>query len=409
MKNLIVCCDGTGNEIGENISNVLKFYRTLKKSENAAPRQVVFYHPGVGTLARPNPWTKFWQDTKTLLGLATGYGLDDSVLTAYEFLIQNYEDNDEIYLFGFSRGAHSARVLAALVHKIGLLHPQQLNLGGAALTAYKQSTESTDELVQTKDDRATQFARIVSTRWPTIRFLGVWDTVASVIVPRPDRFYTFSLQTLPYTRRNPSVKVFRQANSLDERRRMFRLEPWEPDQVFMRNRFSKTNNSEPQDAKQVWFPGVHADVGGGYPERESGLSKYPLLWMIEEAGNHGLAFNTQAINQLVWGFKRKGSPFDYVGPDFTANPHKSLRGAWRLLEKLPKKVKYREWQSKKTWLGFYIPNGEPRLVSHGADIHGSVLKHQESNSSYQPVNLPAEYEIEPISNPPKNKSTISPG
>lgn len=189
--------------------------------------------------------------------------MDDSVFTAYEFLIQNYEDNDEIYLFGFSRGAHTARILAALIHKIGVLHPQQLNLSGAALTAYKQSTESTHELVQTKDDRATQFARIVSTRWPTIRFLGVWDTVASVIVPRPDRFYTFSLQTLPYTHRNPSVKVFRQANSLDERRRMFRLEPWEPNQVFMNNRFSKTNNSEPQDAKQVWFPGVHADVGGG--------------------------------------------------------------------------------------------------------------------------------------------------
>ena len=269
-------------------------------------------------------------------------------LTAYEFLVRGYEEGDNVYIFGFSRGAHTARVLSALIHKIKLLHTQQLNLSGAALTAYKQSSESADELVQTRDDRAAQFARIVSTRWPTIKFLGVWDTGGSVIVPRPDRFYTFSLQTLPYTRKNSSVEVFRQAASLDERRRMFRLEPWEPDQTFMTNRFSKTNNSQPQDAKQVWFPGVHADVGGGYPERESGLSKYPLLWMIEEARNHGLAFNVQAINQLVRGIKRKGSPFDYVGLDFAANPHNSLTAAWRLLEKLPKKVKYREWPSRKT-------------------------------------------------------------
>ena len=74
MKKLIVCCDGTGNEVSENISNVLKFYRTLRKSEKTSPRQAVFYDPGVGTLARPNPWIKFRQDAVTVLGLATGYG-----------------------------------------------------------------------------------------------------------------------------------------------------------------------------------------------------------------------------------------------------------------------------------------------------------------------------------------------
>jgi uncharacterized protein (DUF2235 family) len=405
MKKLIVCCDGTGNEIGENISNVLKFYRTLKKSESASPQQVVFYHPGVGTLARPNPWTKLWQDTKTVLGLATGYGLDDGVLTAYEFLIQNYEDGDEIYLFGFSRGAHTARVLAALIHLIGILYPQQMNLAGAALTAYKQSKERADELVQTKDDRAAQFARITSTRWPTIRFLGVWDTVASVIVPRPDRFYTFSLQILPYTRRNPSVKVFRQACSIDERRRMFRLEPWVPAQTYMKNRFSKTNNARPQDAKQVWFPGVHADVGGGYAETESGLSKFPLQWMIDEAKKQGLEFNTQSVNQLVWGHKRKGSPFDYVGPDYTAKPHQSLRGGWLLLETLPKKIKYREWPKRRNWFGFYIPWGEPRPVPERAIIHESALKHMEVAENNRLVNLPAEYLVEKLADNPKAKSS----
>src|SRR5882757_9498832 len=141
MKNIVVCCDGTGNEISENISNVLKLYRTLRKTEKTEPLQTVFYDPGVGTLARPDPWRKVKQDAVAILGLATGYGLDENVLSAYRFLITHYEDCDDIYLFGFSRGAYTARVLAALLHKIGLLSPQQLNLTDAALAAYKQSSE----------------------------------------------------------------------------------------------------------------------------------------------------------------------------------------------------------------------------------------------------------------------------
>lgn len=290
MKNIVVCCDGTGNEISENISNVLKLYRVLRKTDKTEPQQVAFYDPGVGTLARPNPWTKFKQDAVTVLGLATGYGLDDNVLKAYTFLVNQYEEGDEIFLFGFSRGAYTVRVLAGFIHKLGLLSPQQCNLADAALTAYKQASAAIEkeelDVVNglpargeegfqaqptSRDDQASQFARIVSTRWPTIKFVGVWDTVASVIVPRPDRFYAFSLQKLTFTQLNPSVKVFRQAIAIDERRRMFRLEPWKEPQTFMHNRFSATNNSEPQDALQVWFAGVHADIGGGYPEKESGV------------------------------------------------------------------------------------------------------------------------------------------
>ena len=207
MKNIVICCDGTGNEISENISNVLKLYRCLRKTGKTEPLQVVFYDPGVGTLARPDPWRKLLQDFVTILGLATGYGLDDNVLAAYEFLVSNYEDGDEIYLFGFSRGAYTVRVLAGLIHKVGLVSPQQVNLAGSGLTAYKQFSAATDKapdsslksltdagdedgpLPVDKDDQAAQFARILSTRWPTIHFVGVWDTVASVIVPRPDRFY----------------------------------------------------------------------------------------------------------------------------------------------------------------------------------------------------------------------------
>ena len=424
MKNIAICCDGTGNEISENISNVLKLYRVLRKTDKTEPRQVVFYDPGVGTLARPDPWRKALQDAVTVLGLATGYGLDDNVLAAYEFLINNYEDDDEIYLFGFSRGAYTVRVLAGLIHKIGLLSPQQCNLAGAALTAYKQFSTDAErlevgsnrsELVDsdddpedgepvTKDDQAAQFARIVSSRWPTIKFVGVWDTVASVIVPRPDRFYLPSLQKLAYVDENPSVKVFRQAISIDERRRMFRLDPWTEPQTFMRNRFSKTNNAEPQDSLQVWFSGVHGDIGGGYAEKKSGLSKFPLIWMIEEAVKHGLSVNRQTINQLAWGIQRKGSPFSYVAPDIMRAPYDSMTPAWRLLEYIPKADKYKEWQARKSYLGYYIPNAEPRFIPLDSFIHESVVRRMEVVPNYKPVNLPARYQIFPMpSAPPEHR------
>lgn len=406
MKNVVVCCDGTGNEIGENISNVLKLYRIIRKTGKTDPPQVVFYDPGVGTLARPDPWTKFRQDTIAVLGLATGYGLDDNILAAYTFLINNYEDGDNIYLFGFSRGAYAVRVLAALIHKVGLLAPQQQNLAGAALTAYKQSIEiesspdegaGADEGPQSRDDRSAQFARIVSVRWPTVKFIGVWDTVASVIVPRPDRFYTFSLQELPHTRHNPSVCVFRQAIALDERRRMFRLHTWNDQQNFMHNRFSKTNNSEPQDSQQVWFSGVHADIGGGYPESESGLSKFPLLWMIDEAVAHGLAINPQALNQLAWGVQRRGSPFTYVPPDIMRDPHQSMTKVWHALELLPKADRLKEWKALRSRFGYYIPNSEPRAVPPDALFHESVVSRMEAVQRYRPINVPPSYRVVPMS------------
>jgi uncharacterized protein (DUF2235 family) len=411
QKNIVICCDGTGNEISENISNVLKLYRVLRKTGKTEPHQAVFYDPGVGTLARPDPFTKLRQDTVAVLGLAFGYGLDDNVLKAYNFLVSQYEQGDDIYLFGFSRGAYTVRVLAGLIHKIGLLSPQQGNLAGAALTAYKQASPHTsvaessvdnnsEDLDDTgpkkREDRAAQFARIVSSRWPTIKFVGVWDTVASVIVPRPDRYYTFSLQELLNTRSNPSVRVFRQAVAIDERRRMFRLHPWSEPQTFMHNRFSKTNNAEAQDAQQVWFTGVHADIGGGYPENESGLSKFPLIWMIEEAVLHGLAVDRRAVNQLAWGVQRKGSPFSYVAPDITRDPHNSMSGVWRALEWIPKSDKYKECLMRRSVLGCYIPNAEPRPIPENAFVHESVVQRINAVKAYRPVNMPTRYRIVPM-------------
>ncbi|MCK1517744.1 DUF2235 domain-containing protein [Bradyrhizobium sp. 190] len=413
MRNIIICCDGTGNEISENISNVLKLYRCLRKTEKTQPRQLVYYDPGVGTLARPDPWHKLRQDFNAILGLATGYGLDDNVLAAYGFLVHNYQAGDQIYLFGFSRGAYTVRVLAGLIHKVGLISPEQVNLAGSGLIAYKQFSSdeapklrakiksaidvaaAEDAAPQTAFDNAAQFARITSARWPTIRFVGVWDTVASVIVPRADRFYWPSLEELAFTLVNPSVQTFRQAISMDERRCMFRLKKWDDPQTYKHNRFNDAH-AEPQDILQVWFAGVHADIGGGYPEKQSGLSKYPLLWMIDEATSCGLQVNQATVNQLAWGIQRKGSPFSYVVPDVRGELHDSLRGAWWILEYLPKSARYKEWPARKTHFGYYIPDAEPRLIPDGAIIHESALMRMDAMPSYRPVNLPKQYEKFPM-------------
>jgi uncharacterized protein (DUF2235 family) len=194
---IVVCCDGTGNEVEGNLSNVLKLFRiTTKDSE-----QRVYYHPGVGTIATDDQWSRLKQNTRAVFGLATGYGLDDEILGAYRFIAEQYQDGDRIFLFGFSRGAYTVRALAGFIHMMGLLPINQLNIADYALTAYKRASEDNDFSI------AWDFSRIVGGRRATIKFIGVWDTVATVIVPRKDRLVP-TLRTLPYTRTNPSVEVF---------------------------------------------------------------------------------------------------------------------------------------------------------------------------------------------------------
>src|SRR5215469_3473354 len=204
-KNIVVLCDGTGNQIGRNLSNILKLFRITQKNES----QRVYYLPGIGTIGSDDPWTRVRQDTKEVLGLATGYGLDAGIIAAYRFIYEHHEDEDSIFLFGFSRGAYTVRAVAAFIHMVGLLPHDQLNIANYALTAYKRSGEDNDLTI------AWNFARIAGGRRATIKFIGVWDTVASILVPRGDRIIP-TFQMLPYTRRNPSVESFRHAMAIDE-------------------------------------------------------------------------------------------------------------------------------------------------------------------------------------------------
>jgi uncharacterized protein (DUF2235 family) len=385
-KNIVVCCDGTGNEVEGNLSNVLKLFRIAQKNE----QQRVYYNPGIGTIGSRDPWMRLKQNAKAVFGLTTGYGLDDDILGAYRFVAEQFEAGDQIFLFGFSRGAYTIRALAGFIHMVGLLPPDQLNIADYALTAYKRASEENDLSI------AWNFSQIAGGRRATIKFVGAWDTVASVLVPRRDRIIP-TLLMLPYTRINPSVEVFRHAMAIDERRRMFRLNRWASPQPFVANRFDRSAPAVMQDIKQVWFAGVHADIGGGYPETESGLSKFPLAWMIEEAVMHGLKVNTAMKNHLVLGRPREGGRNVYVAPDPQGPLHDSLTSAWEILEWLPKSAKWKEWP-RREFLGFYLPAGEPRLVADPTTkplIHQSVIDRRTQVPGYAPINLPSEFDIEP--------------
>ena len=383
-KNIVLLCDGTGNEVEENLSNVLKLFRIVSKTS----RQIVYYDPGVGTIGRTSAWARAKQNIRGVFGLATGYGLDENVTSAYRFLCETYVEGDQLYLFGFSRGAYTARVLAGFLRLVGLLRPEQANLADYAFTAYKQAAEMDSFEI------AWRFQRVTGASEIPIRFLGVWDTVSSVLVPRPDRLYIPSLQTLPYTSRNENVQAVRHALAIDERRRMFRPNLWPEGQQYRPNRFDPAGGVD-QDVKQVWFAGVHADIGGGYSEAESALAKFPLQWMIAEAKAHGLLVSTAMVNHLVLGRPRAGGSRAYVAPDPKGPIHNSLTLGWMPLEIFPKRKKRREWPKRAALAGLYIPAAEPRRIPDGARIHHSVFSRSQAGIGYEPPNLPADHEVEP--------------
>lgn len=398
-KNIVICLDGTGNQIEENLSNVLKLYRTLEKNED----QVVFYDQGVGTLGQVYTWGWLWQEFKNLLGLGFGLGLDKNVLQAYEFIVQNYAEHkmkgkskpvgDNIYIFGFSRGSYTARVLAGVIYEVGVLKSDQIHLSGAALTAYKQADHSQDSDTEQDEDLyegdGANFRRIANTRTAAVKFLGVWDTVSSVFVPNSkSAFPPLVREKLPHTQLNPAVQTFRHAIAIDERRRMFRVDHWQKDQVFKPNVHSQGDPDE-QDAKSVWFAGYHSDVGGGYKRADSGLSQYPFIWMIEEADNAGLKVFKRMADYVsgvdIWSSTTK---YEYPKPQPDAPDHNSMTGIWPIAEFIPKLQSKQEWSDRKSFLGYYIPNSEPRLIEPDAEIHPSVAERINSLPSYKPINLP---------------------
>ena len=153
-RNIVICCDGTGNEVTGDLSNVLKLFRIADKNA----KQIVYYDPGVGTIGTESAWQRRKAQLRAVWGLATGAGLDENILDAYRFLIEHYRNGDRVFLFGFSRGAYTVRALAAFLNMVGLLYPNQINLADYALTTYKRAGWRKEKAAETLP-RATTASR----------------------------------------------------------------------------------------------------------------------------------------------------------------------------------------------------------------------------------------------------------
>mgnify|MGYP002621570170 FL=1 len=381
-KTIILLLDGTSNTISAQRTNILRLYGCLRKS----PAQLVYYDPGVGTMGPQDIWSRRLQEMSEIWGMATGFGIDRNVKAAYRFLVENYDngqaagtERDRICIFGFSRGAYTARILAGFIHTIGLLEPRNLNLLDHAYRAYKRIGEAGDADAFAE---VSLYERILATDRPPVHLLGLFDTVGSVI--EPGRGILPRLRSHAFTSRNPSVAHVRHAVALDEKRRMYDAIRWPEGEVHRPDRFVQ-DRTVPQDVREVWFTGCHADIGGGHPEARSALAKIPLLWMIEETRKLGLDYVTQTVNRIVRG-AHANQP--YLAPDPMAPINESLRGAWKLLEYIP-------LPSKREGLaGFKMTRGRPRVLAPDARVHASVLERAEK-SGKRPPNLPATPRIEP--------------
>jgi uncharacterized protein (DUF2235 family) len=352
-KNLILCCDGTANQFAQDRTNVVKLFFTLARDPH---RQVAYYHPGLGTMEPPGALTESTRTVTRILGMAFGYGLEADIRDAYVFIMKNFEDGDRVFLFGFSRGAYTARAVASLLYMYGLIPKDNEPLVPYAIRMLmaihnidrKRGARTTEEESYFK--LARDFKATFATRNCKPWFVGVWDTVSSV------GWYENPLR-LPYTADNPDIEIGRHAISIDERRAFFRSNLW-----ILRN---PPPQGGPKDLKQVWFPGVHSDVGGGYPESESGLSKIALQWMLKEAISAGLLVDPVQMD-LVLGKSGGG----HAPADPNACMHESLKGFWWLAEVLWKRHfnwKTRRWERR--------PNlGRRRTIPPKSLIHESAYQ-----------------------------------
>lgn len=272
MKRLVVCCDGTWNSLNMQCpTNVVKLIEACKVVAADGTPQLLYYDSGVGT---DGDLKDKW------FGGAFGWGIDENIQDAYRFLCLNYAEGDQVYLFGFSRGAYTVRSLAGMVYCSGLLPHRQITATKAAYDLYRdRATPSSKE--------ATEFRETHRSRQIDITLIGCWDTVGSLGIPKrfgiiPNRKYEFH-----DVRLNRKIRHALHAVAIDERRRPFDV--------------ARMERSDEADTKiiEAWFPGTHGCVGGGTASLQP-LSNATLLWMVEQIQQFqlGLEFDQDWLNQL---------------------------------------------------------------------------------------------------------------
>ena len=328
MKRLVLCCDGTWNkpdqeEGGRPVpTNVVRLAYRVAKQDGDVP-QVVYYDLGVGT----------GNLLDRIAGGAFGDGLEDNIHDAYRFLIANYELGDEIFLFGFSRGAFTARSIGGMIRKCGILRR-------GAVDKYRNAKALYHSGIHPNDKEAVDFRKAYSISPDDrikIKFIGVWDTVGSLGIPKDGgvplelRFHDTELSGI--------VEKACHALAIDEHRAPFQPTLWDH------------KPKDGQTVEQVWFCGVHSDVGGGYPEDDASL--ITLQWMLDKAKSAGLGLDGEALaafpivapnplgklhDSMNLYYKFLGSVDRPIGltkdeqPDPTQSVHETVRRRWDMDE-----------------------------------------------------------------------------
>ena len=273
-KRLVICCDGTWNTPDQmdrgqiRPSNVVKMARSVVSTGAEGVTQIVFYDRGVGT-----DW-----GLDRITGGALGQGLTRNIEDAYRFLVNNYDDGDDIYFFGFSRGAYTVRSTAGMIRNSGLLKKIHADVFPQAYELYRSETHPNDQA-------AKDFRQEYSWQ-PRIKFIGVWDTVGALGVPiRGLRWLTRKKHQFHDVTLSSFVDNAFHALAIDEKRGPLAPTLWE------------AKNVDGQTLEQVWFAGVHTNVGGGYAD--SGLSDIAFRWMATKAQACDLTLDRDYVESVT--------------------------------------------------------------------------------------------------------------
>ena len=294
-RQLIICCDGTNNNLtgGQADTNVVKLVQLLAQSATDHSR-VVFYDPGVGNAGELPGVTlidRWNRQAERLASLAFGRGVYENMAQCYLFLMKNYQVGDHIYIFGFSRGAFTARSFAGLINQFGVLEPHMESMVPTLVQLYFSNREHHLDQIKAIARQTTDLFAAPLSRYVEIQFVGVWDTVASV------GLWPFDAQiTAKPTIQNKRFVNVRHAIALDEHRAQFQPRLYTDNNTTDNSTADDTDppvayfteQGTPVSIKQLWFRGAHGDVGGGFAADDSAISDQALMWLVSEAVQCGL-------------------------------------------------------------------------------------------------------------------------
>jgi uncharacterized protein (DUF2235 family) len=355
-KRIVICCDGTWSVPDQRCdggqpcpTNVTKTAMSVLPQGHDGVTQAVYYGRGIGT----GRWDH-------LVGGAFGVGISEHLLDAYAFLIDEYVPGDELFLFGFSRGAYTARSLAGLVRNCGIVKREFRDRVPEAYALYRRRDDaSKPAAVESQLFRKT-YTHEADAPATRVRFIGVWDTVGALGIPIGALgWISRRVLHLQFHDVNLSSYVDNafQALAIDERRRAFRPAVW-----------TQQPHAKSQRLEQVWFAGVHSNVGGG--NADPGLSDLAFLWMRDRATECGLEFDLNAVTTRA----------DFLGPI-----SESWRGIYRVA--LPRRREI-------------AATGAPVAYEYA---HWSPLRRREE-SAYDPPNLPPHPVVSADSRAPDRES-----